>query len=806
MRRALIMALGLTLLPGGGSLLAQAPADEPAWIAALHSAAARPAKEVACRNLKLRGTAAAVPTLAGLLEDAELGSDARDALESMPCPEAGQALLAALDTTTGRVQAGVIGSLAVRQEAAAVPRLVPLLQAPDAGIVAAAALALGTLGGSVACDALSRAHDSCPAALRPACAEGLLRCTVPLRAAGDRAAADAICQRLVGAGEPAPVRAAAWTALLSPGDQAASRFAAALDSGDLVAQQAAVSAAATLEGATVTQAAVERLPGLAMPLLRVGLLASLARRGDPAATPAVVAACGDADERVRVVALSALAELGDASHAAFLAEWAAKAAAGERDAARDALCRLHRGEVTASLLKLLKDGSPAAKTEAMAALSRRGDAAACDALLALAAGTDERAAASACEALAELGAQAQVAPLAQCALRTPAKPVRDAAAAACVSAGRRGGQVDAATAAVLQALDGAGSEAKAALLRAAGELGGAGALDRLRAALTDTDAGVRTAAVRALADVAGPDALPELLRLAKESQEPNHRVLALRGYWRLVGLVANRPAEERLGLCRDGLAACERPEERRLGLGELGKVPLAGALELALAAEKEEAIRAEAQLAVVRICGQTMAGDRAAAAAQFQRLATEGAAEQVKTEARSAMEALHRLASYIMPWLAAGPYRQQGKECQQLFDVAFPPEEGPDKVEWKPAATPPDPALAWQVDLASVVAGNHAVAYIRTRVFSPREQPVALALGVDDGVKLWINGQLVHANNAVRGLVPDQDKAQAALRQGWNDLLAKVTQHTAGCGLCLRVTTPDGALVEGLRVDPAGKD
>jgi HEAT repeat protein len=710
-----------------------------------------------------------------------------------------------VDSTTGRVRAGIVGSLAARREVGAVPRLVPLLQAPDAGVAATAALALGDLGGPEAAKGLSVASINGPPALRAVCAEGLLRLAERLRQEGNRAAADAVWLALSRAGQPDGVRAAAWVGLLLPGDQAATRLTLALEGGDTVAQQVAVQAVATLEGAQVTRVARERPERLLAPL-RCAMLASLARRADPAATAAVVRECGAADGGIRIAALRALAEVGDASHAAFLAERASRSTGLEKEAARDALCRLHRGDVTASLLGLLRDGSPDVKAEAMAVLSRRGDAAACDALLALAAGADERAAVSACEALATLAGPAQIEPLVRCLVQTQAKTVRDAAVTAVVNAGRRDGQADQATAVVLQAVQGAGTEARAALLRAAGELGGAGALERLREALSDADPTVRTAAVKTLAEVTGPQALPELLRLAKECQEPNHRVLALRGYWRLVSLSGSRPAEERLALCRDGLAACERPEERRLGLGELGKVPLAAALELALAAERDEAVRAEAQLAAVQVCRQTMAADRGAAGALLQRLAAEGAAEQVKAEAGRAVEALHRLASYIMPWLAAGPYRQEGKECQQLFDVAFPPEQDPAQAQWRPAAVPPDPSLAWQVDLASVVAGNHAVAYIRTRVFSPREQPVALAVGVDDGVKLWINGQLVHANNAVRGLTPDQDKVQGTLRQGWNDLLAKVTQHTMGCGICVRVTAPDGALIDGLRVDPAGKD
>jgi hypothetical protein len=77
-----------------------------------------------------------------------------------------------------------------------------------------------------------------------------------------------------------------------------------------------------------------------------------------------------------------------------------------------------------------------------------------------------------------------------------------------------------------------------------------------------------------------------------------------------------------------------------------------------------------------------------------------------------------------------------------------------------------------------------------------------MEIGTDDGIKLWINGKLVHANNAIRGLTPRQDTAAATLEQGWNDFLAKITQHTMGCGACIRVLTPDGALIDDLRCDP----
>jgi hypothetical protein len=151
-------------------------------------------------------------------------------------------------------------------------------------------------------------------------------------------------------------------------------------------------------------------------------------------------------------------------------------------------------------------------------------------------------------------------------------------------------------------------------------------------------------------------------------------------------------------------------------------------------------------------------------------------------------------------WLCAGPYRIAGKQGPELFDVEFAPElANAAAVSWQRAPGSADPARVGEVDLAAIVGGDHAVAYAKTRVYVPTAQTVVFAIGSDDGIKLWVNGALVHANNAVRGLTPDQDRATGQLHEGWNDLLAKITQHTVGCGFTLRMISADGAEISGLR-------
>ena len=109
------------------------------------------------------------------------------------------------------------------------------------------------------------------------------------------------------------------------------------------------------------------------------------------------------------------------------------------------------------------------------------------------------------------------------------------------------------------------------------------------------------------------------------------------------------------------------------------------------------------------------------------------------------------------------------------------------------------------LNLAQAVGGENRAAYLRARVSSPKAQAALLEIGSDDGVKVWLNGKVVHANNASRGVNPGEDKVAVNLVAEWNDLMLKVTQGAGDWGACVRLRTPDGGDLGGIRVgaDPA---
>ena len=145
------------------------------------------AKQFVCRKLMIVGTAASVPTLAGVLTDKKLSHMARFALERNPAPEAGQALRNALKKADGELKIGMISSLGVRGETASVAPLGALLGDKDVATAKAAAHALGAMASPEASMALAAGKPS--AEMKATIADASLACAEKLLAAGNKAAA-----------------------------------------------------------------------------------------------------------------------------------------------------------------------------------------------------------------------------------------------------------------------------------------------------------------------------------------------------------------------------------------------------------------------------------------------------------------------------------------------------------------------------------------------------------------------------------------------------------------------------------------
>jgi acetyl esterase/lipase len=82
---------------------------------------------------------------------------------------------------------------------------------------------------------------------------------------------------------------------------------------------------------------------------------------------------------------------------------------------------------------------------------------------------------------------------------------------------------------------------------------------------------------------------------------------------------------------------------------------------------------------------------------------------------------------------------------------------------------------------------DNVMAYAFCYVNSDKDQDAWFSLGSDDGVKVWVNGELVHSNYIGRGMSLGQDKFSAKLHEGNNTVLVKVIDMVRGWEFAVEV-------------------
>ncbi len=103
--------------------------------------------------------------------------------------------------------------------------------------------------------------------------------------------------------------------------------------------------------------------------------------------------------------------------------------------------------------------------------------------------------------------------------------------------------------------------------------------------------------------------------------------------------------------------------------------------------------------------------------------------------------------------------------------------------------------LAGHLDLTGPLEmRDNAVAFAHCVISVPEDMDATLRGGSDDGLKIWVNGEVVHENDVDRGYAPDSDVAPAKLKAGKNAVLVMISQRMGGWNFGLRLTRPDGTV------------
>lgn len=778
-------------------------AEEQQLIQILQSSSSAKEKDAACAKLKTIATAASVPALAALLPDEQLSHSARYVLEPMRGAEAGDALIGALQKTQGPVKQGIVQSLGVRREQKAVPALVKTLSDRDPSVACSAAYALGKIGGADALRALEPKLNSPAADLRAAVADACLSCANSLLKQGNNAEATRAFKRIFGASVPDHVKTGAYRGLiLASGEHGLELLRSALLGNPGPAQVAAVGLAHSISVKRTTELLSEILPKLT-PALQVALIEALGQRGENSAAPALIAQLRSTTAEVRLASINALSLVGGVSSVEPLARSAAGSKGVEQAAGRLALSQLPGTQVTGTLVQSLSSTEPAIQAEMARALGARGDTSAVPKLLALAKDGSAGARSASLQALGTLATPADLDSIVQLVGNSKDAAGRKEACEALNTACQRllTKQEALDLSPLLRAIDNGPVEVQVALLPICGGFVDPQVRAVLKTKLTSQISELRMAAAQAVCDTVDPALLPELTQLAASAPEPALRNSAIAGLVRLWSQdePGKPPLAERLASANSVIKSNPNEDQLRRIMAGLAEMPSSEALKLLEPSLDRSAVRNEAARAVAKIAGALPDTEtsKTALAAALQR-PVEGPAREAL---ESALKQVQARAAYITSWQVAGPYRQAGKDFSALFGIPFPPETSAAEVQWRPLPPSADASRPYAMDLLKALGGEQVVAYARTFLNNQSSSPcsVLFELGSDDGVKLWLNGKLVHENNVARALQPGADKVRASLQPGRNELLLKVTQNNQGWEFCLRALKPDGTLLENVR-------
>jgi HEAT repeat protein len=578
----------------------------------LQSNATLAGKQHLCKKIIVVGSEASIPVLAQMLLNPETTDMARYALEVMPAPQADSALRLALPVMTGDYKCGIINSLGRRGDAQAVPLLAPLLADNDSNIVTAAIAALGDIATpeaeSVLKNSMGKFQDQ---TARQRALDAYLKYADHYASANNTEKASTIYRELIQPKYPQPIRVAALHGLITLSrEEGIDLVNTILRGSDTSLKLAVMGLIPDLPRIENVRELHDSFKGLNASL-KVSFLAGVKTRRDVSFLPLVKQAVLDEEQDVRVAALDALAAVGDAASVRLLAQTAAEKVDPEQKTARESLYLLNAQNVDQTIIQQIPTAKDDIKIELIYAVGERRIGTAAQILFTLAQDENPKIRMAVYRALALVAKPDKMPLLVDYLVNSQRNSERKELERALVTLAQKMDAEENKTAPIVEVLPAVtDKDIKASFFMVLGRIGEKRSLPLLRDALGDADLDLRGAAIRALSE--WPNATPkdDLLQVARTTETPAHKVLALRGY---IDLLSNLPddisQEEKTSLYRQVFDLEPAPQELQRALSGLMRVGGVDALELAAKYLDHVEVKEEAAITVTRLAWSTARDD-----------------------------------------------------------------------------------------------------------------------------------------------------------------------------------------------------
>ncbi|MBN1817911.1 MAG: HEAT repeat domain-containing protein [Sedimentisphaerales bacterium] len=571
------------------------------------------AKRFACHQLWMIGSEKSVPVLGEMLKHADTCEMACYALRSNPSHQTDTVLRDALSLVSPEDKIRIVNLLGERRSRDSFPLLVDLARGKDTQTGQAAMAALGKLGTMSAAEFLKQARQNAKAQAKDEITQAYLQCAQRLLEGGQKNEAIAIYKEVLPPPEPLWVRQAAVMGILQSGGESIPEEIIQVIRGDNARlRAAAISGLHAMPGRLVTLQMLTGLDSLSSPD-QVLLIEVLTLREPKLVRNPITQKTESSDPQVRLAALAALGKIGDVSSVPILVK-ALTGTEGDKQTAMISLRQLKGDSINSVILSEMETAKDQVKADLIEILSDRQATEAVDAILKAAEGGNSIVQKAAYKALARLAGADKLKDILQVFLWKYNAETATEAERMIIAIAKKGDVSENSklvqfASVALNLPEETQKPVCISLLRVLGGIGSEKALEFLTMVCWNPNVEIRDTAIRELTQWSDPVALPKLYELMEKTQEETTRILALRGYLRLLQVPSNRSCSETVTMMGSVRKYTLRTEDQRLVLSVLSTLNCIEALDMAAGFLDNTAVAQEAALAAVRIADRISAAE-----------------------------------------------------------------------------------------------------------------------------------------------------------------------------------------------------
>ena len=578
---------------------------ERQMVKVLKSEAPWDVRKFLCQQLWMMGTDESVPALAGMLTENQTVEMACYALRNHQSPMASQALIDALGKVKGRSLLSVINLIGDRREERSVPALIRIARNPAGGAAGSAIAALGKIASDSAVAYLRerRRRRNTPQQLMVA--QAYLQSGQELARRGKSQAALDVYRDLFRGNEADWVRRGALLGMMETGGaEVVPVVMGVLRGNDWKLKTAAIANSHLLQGEAVTKQLIVEFQK-STPDIQVLLLEAIVEREKSRVLPFLTEAISSRSADVRAAAIRELGTYGTKDSVPVIVGVLNRGDRKEEaQAAAASLRRIQGTGVEEALLQSMDQTPSAVRPELIRIISDRKISGAVDSLLRQSSDANTEVAKAALKALVLLAGAEHQAGLIRILTDLQNEIVRSEAEMALLAVSRKIERSQQQVDPIIKTIENTRDVAtKCSFLRVLGGLATAQAFTRIQKALDSKNSQIQDTALRTLVNWPDARAAEPLLRMFRSTNKESHRVLALRGFVRVLGPGGELSAKAVASRYKEILKHARRADEKKLILSSLATVRDAQALKLVLPLLEDEEVKQESELAASQIVG-----------------------------------------------------------------------------------------------------------------------------------------------------------------------------------------------------------